>query len=64
MGWRLAVAICLLCAVASSSAMQPTLDRRAIEEAIQIGQSRLDAERARFHAVYRITGVTSAGGLD
>ena len=35
--------------------MQPTLDRRGIEEAIQIGQSRLDAERARFHAVYRIT---------
>ena len=35
--------------------MQPTLDRRGIEEAIQSGQSRLDAERGRFHAVYRIT---------
>jgi hypothetical protein len=35
--------------------MQVMLDRRAIEEAIQIGQSRFDAERARFHAVYRIT---------
>jgi hypothetical protein len=55
MGWRLAVACGLLCASVASSAMQPTLDRRGIEEAIQIGQSRLDAERARFHAVYRIT---------
>jgi hypothetical protein len=55
MGWRLAVATCLVGAAVSSSAMQPTLDRRAIEEAIQIGQSRLDAERARFHAVYRLT---------
>ena len=55
MGWRLAVACGLLCASVSSSAMQPMLDRRAIEEAIQIGQSRFDAERARFHAVYRIT---------
>jgi hypothetical protein len=35
--------------------MQGMLDRRAIEEAIQIGQSRFDAERARLHAVYRIT---------
>ena len=55
MGWRLAVVCGLLCASVSSSAMQPTLDRRAIEEAILIGQSRFDAERARFHAVYRIT---------
>jgi hypothetical protein len=55
MEWRLAVATCLLCAVVSTSAMQPTLDRRGIEEAIQIGQSRLDAERARFHAIYRLT---------
>jgi hypothetical protein len=34
--------------------MQPTLDRRAIEEAIGIGQSRFDAERIRFHAPYRV----------
>jgi hypothetical protein len=35
--------------------MQPTLDRRAIEEAIQIGQSHRDSDRARFHAAYRLT---------
>lgn len=34
--------------------MQPTLDRRAIEEAIFIGQSRFDAERTRLHATYRL----------
>jgi hypothetical protein len=55
MGWRLAVVCGVLSASVFSSAMQAMLDRRAIEEAIQIGQSRFDAERARFHAVYRIT---------
>jgi hypothetical protein len=55
MGWRLAVVCGVLSASVFSSAMQVMLDRRAIEEAIQIGQSRFDAERARFHAVYRIT---------
>jgi hypothetical protein len=40
--------------MASPSAFQPTLDRRGIEEAIQIGQSRFDAERTRFHGGYRI----------
>ena len=55
MGWRLAVVCGVLSASVSSSAMQAMLDRRAIEEAIQVGQSRFDAERARFHAVYRIT---------
>jgi hypothetical protein len=55
MGWRLAVVCGVLSASVSSSAMQAMLDRRAIEEAIQIGQSRFDAERTRFHAVYRIT---------
>src|SRR5687768_6809251 len=54
MSWRLAVACGLVCGSVIASAMQPTLDRRAIEEAIQIGQSRFDAERARFHAPYRI----------
>ena len=54
MGWRLAIACGLMCG-SVASAMQPTLDRRGIEEAIQSGQSRLDAERGRFHAVYRIT---------
>ena len=55
MGWRLAVVCGVLSASVSSPAMQAMLDRRAIEEAIQIGQSRFDAERVRFHAVYRIT---------
>jgi hypothetical protein len=54
MSWRLAVVCGLLCAAVSPSAMQPTLDRRAIEEAIFIGQSRFDNERTRFHAPYRI----------
>ena len=55
MGWRLAVVCGVRSASVSSSGMQAMLDRRAIEEAIQIGQSRFDAERTRFHAVYRIT---------
>jgi hypothetical protein len=54
MSWRLAVVCCLLGATASPSAIQSVLDRRAIEEAILIGQSRFDAERARFHNGYRI----------
>ena len=52
--WRLSVVCCLLGASASTSAVEPSLDRRAIEEAIQIGQSRFDAERTRFHAAYRV----------
>ena len=36
--------------------MQPTLDRRAIEEAIFIGQTRFDRERTRLHASYRVKG--------
>jgi hypothetical protein len=35
-------------------AMQPVLDAPALQEAIAIGQSRLAAERARFHQPYRI----------
>jgi hypothetical protein len=34
--------------------MQTTLDRRAIEEAIFMGQSRFDRERNRFHVAYRV----------
>jgi hypothetical protein len=55
MRWRLAVACGLLCASSFPSAMQPTLDRRAIEEAVFAGQSRFDAERSRLHAMYRVT---------
>ena len=55
MRWRLAVACGCLCLVVSPAAMQTTLDRRAIEEAIVMGQSRFDRERSRFHAAYRVT---------
>ena len=41
-------------AVVSADAVQLTLDRRAIEEAIYIGQSRIESERARFHEPYRV----------
>jgi hypothetical protein len=41
-------------AVVSASALQLTIDRRAIEEAIYIGQSRIESERTRFHVPYRV----------
>jgi hypothetical protein len=50
----MAVVCFLAAAAASARAVQPVLDRRGIEEAIEIGQSRFDAERARFHTGYRI----------
>jgi hypothetical protein len=34
--------------------MQSMLDARSLEEAIAIGQTRIDADRARFHRPYRI----------
>jgi hypothetical protein len=42
------------CGAASAGAVQLMLDRRAIEEAIYIGQSRIELERTRFHAPYRV----------
>jgi hypothetical protein len=36
-------------------AFEPSLDRRAIEEAIAIGGSRIESVRLRFHQPYRIT---------
>jgi len=39
---------------ASPHAVQIELDRRAVEEAIYIGQSRIESERTRFHAPYRV----------
>jgi hypothetical protein len=52
---RPAVAACWVAlASASVGAVQPVLDRRAIEEAIYVGQSRVESERTRFHAPYRI----------
>jgi hypothetical protein len=52
--WALVVAGCVAFGVVSAGAVQLTLDRRGIEEAIYIGQSRIDADRTRFHAPYRI----------
>jgi hypothetical protein len=48
---------CLACGAVSTDAVQLTLDRRAIEEAIYIGQSRIESDRTRFHAPYRVTVV-------
>src|SRR5688500_19953205 len=44
----------LVCGAVSSDAVQLGLDRRAIEEAIYIGQSRIESERTRFHVPYRV----------
>jgi hypothetical protein len=46
--------VCLSWATVSPHAVQLTLDRRAVEEAIYIGQSRIESERTRFHAPYRV----------
>jgi hypothetical protein len=55
MNCRAAVSIsCIVCGVVSTNAVQLTLDRRAIEEAIYIGQSRIESERTRFHVPYRV----------
>jgi hypothetical protein len=54
MGRRAVIVCCLLGASVTVTGLQPTLDRRAVEEAISIGQSRFDAERNRFHAGYRL----------
>jgi hypothetical protein len=50
----LAAVLSLVCFAASSSAVQMTLDDRAIGEAILAGQSRIDRERARIHQTYRL----------
>ena len=42
------------CLCADLAALELKLDRRAIEEAISIGQSRLETVRARFHVLYRV----------
>jgi hypothetical protein len=50
-----AVAGFVLCGPAPPpGAVQLMLDRRAMEEAIYIGQSRIETERTRFHAPYRV----------
>jgi hypothetical protein len=54
MGRCLALLCCLLSLSVSGGAVQLMLDRRAIEEAIALGQSHQDAERYRFHTLYRL----------
>ena len=48
----------LLVAMALSGAVfagyEPTLDDRALDEAIAIGQSRIETQRTRFHLPYRV----------
>lgn len=44
----------LLLLTGSLSALELSLDPRAITEALRIGQSRLDREREAFHAPYRL----------
>ena len=53
---RLAAVVigCLVWGAVSSDAVQLGLDRRAVEEAIYIGQSRIESERTRFHTPYRV----------
>jgi hypothetical protein len=41
-------------AVSVAAAHEPTLDRRAIADAIAIGQSRIEQTHTRFHQAYRI----------
>jgi len=51
------VLVVLALAVGASSAFhaaQRTLALRDIDEAIRLGQTRIDADRARFHAPYRL----------
>ena len=51
---RLAVVCSVLAGTICVSAFEPVLDRRGIEQAIFLGQSRFDAERARLHGDYRL----------
>lgn len=44
----------ILIGTASLAALEPTLDLRAIEQAIAIGLARLDRERTAFHQPYRL----------
>ena len=48
------LAICIVSTAIAASALELTLDRFAIEQALAIGQSRSDAERARIHKPYRL----------
>jgi hypothetical protein len=49
------VGILLGLAGAALAAFEPMLDLRSIDEAIALGQTRIERERARFHTPYRFT---------
>jgi hypothetical protein len=51
---RAPLSIFTLLAVASAAAFELTLDRRAIEQAIDIGKSHIERDRVQFHAAYRV----------
>ena len=48
------VLLALLAATTELSSFDQPLDPRSLSEAIDIGQSRFDNERSRFHALYRL----------
>jgi hypothetical protein len=49
------VAVALLAALTSAvSAFEPSLDPRSLADAIDLGQSRIDDLRSRFHAAYHV----------
>jgi len=47
-------AVLAMLAAGTAAGYAPTLDRQAIEDAIAIGQSRIESVRVRFHQPYRI----------
>lgn len=51
---QFAVGVVILCTSTAAFAFDWALNRRAIEEAIAIGQSRVEPIRSRFHADYRV----------
>ena len=48
------LALMLLASMAAAGAVQVTLDPLSINQAITIGQSRIERDRVRFHAPYRL----------
>src|SRR6186997_2563841 len=48
------VVVVLAAFTAAVSAFEPSLDPRSLADAIDLGQSRIDDMRSRFHAAYHI----------
>ncbi len=46
--------LAVLCAGTALAGFEQTLDRRLIDDAISVGQSRIEAVRTRYHEPYRI----------